>query len=160
MPKRLGIAIRPSFISYILVSPTSRVIRPAKGAFNTSMVIKSDQAFERLMKEADDSVGLATIARFSSSDTVMIMAYKLSKLHTPIKIDYRKKFGIADDTPVKEFVAEKPVQYAMGEKTYYCSKCKKTITLKVAQYCWDKKKIFGGKEYCFDCQKEFTGTNK
>lgn len=30
----------------------------------------------------------------------------------------------------------------------------------VARYCWDRKKIFGGKAYCFDCQKEFTGTNK
>ncbi len=40
-------------------------------------------------------------------------------------------------------------------KSYYCINCKKPITERVAKFCWDNKKRFGGKTYCFDCQKEF-----
>ncbi len=40
-------------------------------------------------------------------------------------------------------------------KRYYCSKCRKTITEKAAKFCWDNPKRFGGKAYCFDCQKTF-----
>ena len=42
-----------------------------------------------------------------------------------------------------------------GTKTYYCINCKKPITERVAKFCWDNKKRFGGKVYCFECQKEF-----
>jgi predicted amidophosphoribosyltransferase len=41
-----------------------------------------------------------------------------------------------------------------SERKFYCSKCKKTITQKVASFCWQNKKRFGGKAFCYDCQKE------
>lgn len=37
----------------------------------------------------------------------------------------------------------------------YCFKCKKPISTKVANFCWDNKSRFKGRAYCFDCQKLF-----
>ena len=42
-----------------------------------------------------------------------------------------------------------------GTKFYYCISCKKPITERVAKFCWDNKKRFSGKAYCFDCQRKF-----
>jgi hypothetical protein len=39
------------------------------------------------------------------------------------------------------------------EKKYWCYRCKKEISYKVAKYCFDRKNIFGGKAYCYECQK-------
>jgi restriction system protein len=42
-----------------------------------------------------------------------------------------------------------------GTKSYYCFKCKKSISERTAKFCWDNKKRFGGKAYCLDCQIKF-----
>jgi hypothetical protein len=83
------------------------------------------------------------------------MAERLAKAHKPIKMDYRKRFGIEDMPPGKSEAV--PQDKTETRKSYYCSKCKKTITIKVATFCWDQnnKKRFGGKAYCFDCQNDF-----
>lgn len=39
------------------------------------------------------------------------------------------------------------------QKKYWCYRCKKEISYKVAKYCFDRKDIFGGKAYCYECQK-------
>lgn len=61
MPERLGMRLRPTFHSLILVSPRSRIIRPE--AFDTSMVIKADQIRQRIDKDTKDA---GTIESFLS----------------------------------------------------------------------------------------------
>ena len=158
MPKRLGISMPPTFRSYVLVSPKSRVIRPPRENFDTSMVIKADMLRTQVDKEIDNTSLISAFAAASkmvSSAAIREVAERLSAVHRPIKIDYRKRFGIDDaallqPTTVQAAIAHLP-------KGFYCSRCKKTITEKVAKFCWDNKQRFHGKAYCFDCQKAFPG---
>ena len=66
MPTRLGVVIQPRFVSYVLVSPTSMIIRPSRSKLDTSHVIQSDQAFTKIKKDADDA-GAAVILKICSS---------------------------------------------------------------------------------------------
>jgi hypothetical protein len=156
MPKRLGITIRPNFLSYILVSPRSRVVRPDKERFDTSMVVKADTLrtiIDEGLDETSSVAAVASVAKMSSFDTVEKVAKRLAVLHRPIKIDYRKRFGIDEAAPIQK---SQPQQVREGtSKRFYCFNCKKTITEKVAKFCWDNPKRFGGKAYCFDCQNGF-----
>ncbi|MDA8083170.1 MAG: nuclease-related domain-containing protein [Nitrospiraceae bacterium] len=158
MPTRLGITIRPAFHCYVLVSPKSRVIRPAKGRFDTSMVIKADELRTAIDKRFDDMGNLASLvagSKMSSLETVQEATMLLASLHKPIKIDYRKRFGIDDRATATIRKAETKSTIKATTGRFYCFKCRKAITEKVAKFCWDNPKRFGGKAYCFNCQKDF-----
>lgn len=157
MPKRLGITMIPTFRSYILVSTKSRVMRPPKEHFDTSMVIKMDTLRTQIDKEFDNMGALsvlATASKMVSRETLTEMAERLSSVHRPVQINYRKRFGLEDIKPPQEDARQHTAQTA---EQFYCFKCKKTITEKVAKFCWDNKQRFHGKAYCFDCQKAFSG---
>ncbi len=157
MPKRLGITIKPTYLCYVLVSPKSRVIRPPKERFDTSMVIKAD-ALRTLIDRRYDEVSSLTVLKTASKavsfQTVIEVATRLAALHKPMKIDYLKRFGIEDKLQAKN----EPTQHteADASKRHHCSKCNKPITGKAARFCWDNPKSFGGKAYCFACQKTFS----
>lgn len=87
-------------------------------------------------------------SKMVSSETLFTVARKLAKSHRPAHIDYKAKFGIEESHNPEINKSEK-----QKVKSYYCSKCKKAITEKVAIFCWDNKKRFSGRAYCFDCQK-------
>jgi len=157
MPKRLGVSISPNFRSYILVSTKSRVIRPAKGMFDTSMVIKADTLRTQIDKEFDNMGALSaltTASKMVSSETIKEVAERLSTAHKPIKINYRKRFGLEDIRPSQDNAEPPSIK---PSKQFYCFQCKKKITEKVAKFCWDNKQRFHGKAYCFDCQKVLPG---
>lgn len=154
MPTRLGLTISPVFKSYVLISAKSRLIRPSASRFDTTSVIKADTLASSIEKEIEAMSPLSVIAsagKMCSSETVMSIAKILAKLHKPIKIDYKKRFVSEEIPPMKR---EPATDQMAAVKSYYCSKCKKTITEKVAKFCWDNKRKFGGKAYCFDCQKK------
>lgn len=156
MPKRLGITISPAFRSYVLVSTKSRVIRPPKEIFDTSMVIKADTLRTQIDKDFDKMGPLSVLDRASkivSGETIKEIAERIVALHRPIRVDYRKRFGVEDVVPSLPTATK--ASEANMPKRFYCSKCKKTITEKAAKFCWDNKQRFGGKAYCFDCQKTF-----
>jgi len=157
MPKRLGITIIPTFRSYILMSTKSRVIRPSKETFDTSMVIKADTLRSQIDREFDNmgplSV-LATASRLVSGETIKELAERLSTAHKPIKINYRNRFGLEDVRPAQDNAEPLSIK---PSKQFYCFQCKKKITEKVAKFCWDNKQRFHGKAYCFDCQKALPG---
>jgi hypothetical protein len=150
LPKRLGMELRPSFKPYVLVSPTSTLIRPDRKKFNSDTVIKSDVLFKQIQNDADN-VKLVEVfsglAKLISVETLIELTHRLATFHHPIAINYRAKFGIQ---PVKEEKTNIPVT-----KNYFCANCKKTISEKAAMFCFTNKKRFDGKAYCFDCQKAF-----
>lgn len=150
-PKRLGISMRPSFKPYVLVSPTSKIIRPSSKQFNTDMVIKSDELFQQIQTDTDRA-GIVEMmsgaAKVISRETLIELSHRLTSYHKSIAIDYRAKFGVvkAPDGSGKE-------KNALPDKLI-CSKCGKPITERVADFCLTNPKRFGGKLYCFNCQKE------
>lgn len=160
MPTRLGIPIVPRFRSYILVSPTSRIIRPSRARFDTDMVIKSDQAFERIMKEADNVSVLSAMAKVSFSDTLVAVGSSLAKLHRPLVPNYEERFGIKGHKKPIAYgapLSERQPAATVSDASFSCEKCGKGIPLRVVQYCWDNKHFFGGRTYCYDCQRNLQG---
>ena len=151
MPVRFGIPIPPTFKSFILISPKSRVIRPDPESFDTSMVIKADTIETSILNNLNKRSVLAIYAvgtKMVTTDTLMTVARKIKMLHKPGRTDYKKKFGIEEQPKADDKSKEQ-------KKAYFCFKCKKGITEKVAKFCWDYPKRFGRKAFCFDCQKEF-----
>lgn len=102
MPKRLGISITPSFLSYVVMSTASRITRPAKGAIDDGAVIKVDALRTTIMKEIDSKqpLGVLTaVAKLCSSESLKEIAQVIASFHRPHQVDYAKKFGITLTQP-------------------------------------------------------------
>ncbi len=157
LPKRLGFSLQPHFLSYILVSPKSRVIRPKKQDFNTDMLIKADEFYQQTRDNLNNENPIATlgsVAKIISRESLKDIAEQLVGYHQPIEIDYYSKLGISK---IKNNALPKPnIKQEEESSKYYCYNCKKSISKKVAMFCFSSKNRFDGKAYCYDCQKSFT----
>lgn len=146
MPTRLGIRLKPSFISHVLISPSARIDRPKK--FDTSAIIKADQLKNAIFKSFDDANGLKALgaaARLVSIETLTNIANQLCALHRPIQIDYNAKFGISNapsvnipqvstlSKPVCRHCNSAQLSVAYGKYGYYfkCIECEGNTALKV-----------------------------
>lgn len=168
LPTRLGITIQPSFHPVVLVSSKAVINRPKSSKIDLDSIIKSDQFFswynEKLNEtKVSDVMGILKIC---SSDTIKDLGEKLVELHQPGRIDYIKKYGLADSLLKKEIpVTEPSISIASGDNThhaetkgsskYYCAACRNMIAEVVAKFCWNNKQRFGGKAYCRSCQHKF-----
>jgi len=162
LPTRLGMLISPTFLSYIMVAPNSRVDRPAKTKFDTDMVIKADALVATIDKRVNSTSPtgvVASLAKVVSQETLEAFARKLVRFHRPKEIDYAGKFGVSDVAapapPVKPAVA---VQTAAGtgsttKKEVTCEACGAAVDGKVVYYCRINKERFNGKILCRTCQK-------
>lgn len=148
MPTRLGVVIPPRFISYVLVSSTSRIIRPSRSKFDTSRVVQSDQAFTKVKEDADDA-GASAILKICSSETLEATAKKLARLHRPAKQDFKARFGIKDH----QETAKQSEKIAQVGPSIVCESCASKVTEKVVQYCLDRKHQFKGRVLCYNCQR-------
>jgi len=148
MPTRLGVVISPRFVSYVLVSPTSKIIRPSRSKLDTSHVIESDQAFTKIKKDTDDA-GAAVILKICSQETLEATAKSLARLHRPAKVDFKARFGIRDQTKP----SNQPEKTTPVGPSIVCESCASTVSEKVVQYCLDRKHHFKGKILCYDCQR-------
>ncbi|MEL6471224.1 MAG: nuclease-related domain-containing protein [Cyanobacteria bacterium J06623_4] len=219
LPKRLGISLQANCLPYILVSPTSRVIRPSKKDFNTDMLIKADELHKQTQDNLENESLIASVgsaARIISQESLQAIAERLVSHHKPIEINYYAKFGIdkaqftdaprskavntcatipkpttakqiapLNNAPHQEANAEKSVSdegpqsasskrvvyeptasnstankpivseptSARAKSKYFCCRCKRGISKKVATFCFSNKARFKGKAYCFTCQK-------
>jgi hypothetical protein len=162
LPKRLGMVLPPTFWPYVLVSPKSTVIRPSQKAFGTDTVIKSDELFKQIEANFDGASlasGVRAVAKMVSSETVIELGQELVKRHLPARVDYYAKFGVAPVQITPPQPAEPEAKAVSAESQphskYFCFKCNRPISQRVAMFCFQNKPRFGGKAYCFDCQKGF-----
>jgi len=156
-PGRLGIPIVPRYRSLILMSPKSVITRPDRKKFDTDMVIKADTLRTKIDEFVDRMSplqDLAAIGKLSKITTVAEFAEYLQSHHSNASTDYRKKFGIhhAHD-PIQTVIDRSNGKEEQMEKKYYCFKCRQAIPDNVARFCWNNKERFGGKAFCYDCQK-------
>lgn len=155
MPKRLGINIKPTFINYVLMSPSSRIIRPKAKTFDTSMVIKADAlrtVFDKEFEGRNPVETLTTAAKMCRCETIKELARKVAALHRPKQMDFATRFGITlPKIMPKTELMEKNARYGKGG--YFCWQCKRGVPDVVADYCWSYKHIYGNKVYCKECQK-------
>ena len=92
-PKRLGFAIPISYRNVVLVSPTSKVLKPKAATFDLSAVIKAD-AFVSVVDKVMEKKSIVEAPKIVSSDTLRDFSEKIARLHRPGSIDYAAKFGI------------------------------------------------------------------
>jgi predicted RNA-binding Zn-ribbon protein involved in translation (DUF1610 family) len=95
--QRLGITLRPSIHTAVLVSPASRVIRPEKEAFNADQVMKADTFFTLYQKRADNFTAgdvIKGLPKLVDKGTIIRFGQQLVEMHTPANMDYAAKFGI------------------------------------------------------------------
>lgn len=84
MPERLGIRLRPTFHSLILVSPGSRIDRPK--SFDTSMVIKADQIRQHIEKDTKNIGAIESVlglGKVISTKTLSEIGKLLVSQHRP-----------------------------------------------------------------------------
>lgn len=162
LPTRLGIPISPSFLSFVMVAPNSRVTRPAKSKFNFDMVIKADALVSSIDKRADgvSPTGIvSSLAKMVSRETLETFARKLVRFHRPSKIDFASKFGVSvveASTPKVQSevtVQTTTVAESVPKKGVTCESCGAAVDGKVVFYCRIHKERFGGRVLCRSCQK-------
>lgn len=159
LPTRLGLKMRPSLHSLILIANTSSIRRPKNGknVENLDRIIKVEQLYKRINKDIDDnSPGailhtLTATAKIISSATLKRFAENLANLHAPIQTDWKARFGIVEPSAVQPLPAQTE-SHQLQTNRLFCSACKKTVTPNVASFCWNHKTRFHGKVYCYDCQ--------
>lgn len=92
-PKRLGFAIPIVYRNVVMLSPTSKIIRPDTAPFDLSAVQKAD-AFVSFIEKEMDKKSIIEAPKIIGSDTLQEFGEKLVKLHRPGSFDYAAKFGI------------------------------------------------------------------
>ena len=99
LPKRLGVTLRPSYKNIVLISPTSRLTKPARGLYDCSSVMKSDQFMERFDNDLknDSPAAFISLAKVISEHSLRTFAEALVLAHKPTTINYLQKYGIVDD---------------------------------------------------------------
>lgn len=173
LPKRLGLLIKPKYITNVLVSKNSRISRPNKKSDDLESIVKTDQFISHIGKLIDNDNNPLTIVKLVSSDTVEKLAKDLVNQHKPIKFNWAAKFGLSDSQGIgysavtEEYRSVQEVmesQIETGEsipaKKLICHSCGTKLSYKVGVFCWNNKKKFGGHAYCFDCQKNDHINNK
>jgi len=162
LPTRLGVPISPSFLSYVMVAPNSRVDRPAKTKFDTDMVIKADALVEAINKRTDSAspgVVISSLAKVVSQETLETFARRLVRFHRPANINYAAKFGVSVvKAPVTNVQSAATVQATGGSGTgskneAACEACGAAVDGKVVYYCRINKERFKGKTFCRSCQR-------
>lgn len=156
-----GVPSRP-FQSYVLVAPNSRIDRPSKSKFDTSMVIKADALVEAIGKKADGTSAveaLASMTKLISRDTLEAFARSIAARHKPSKIDYAAKFGVnvvEPPAPKEQPVAPVPAPRCAVDETgkgSVCDACGAGVDRKVVFYCRVNQEKFGGRTFCRSCQQ-------
>ncbi len=163
LPRRLGITIKPSFKSLILVSNGARITRPPRSARveGIESVIKCDQLRSTIDKRADEGNPLE-LAKLVGRDTLEDVARQLAVLHRPLRTDWAAWFGLAAEPSASSAPrpADPPASSAPpsapGQPTrqrLVCAACGTTVSYSVAKFCWFNKARFGGHVLCMDCQR-------
>lgn len=177
-PRRLGFTIKPSLHGLVLVSKTARISRPKAKIEGIDMVIKNDQLKARIDRDIDKDNNILGAAKIVGQDTLEDFSRRLAAAHAPIRFDWAAKFGLpaVAPTPVPPVMpvakaesvaapvlvaatmaavpAETQEAFDEGKKSKLaCTSCGTIVAYSVAKFCWFNKPRFGGKVFCFECQK-------
>jgi hypothetical protein len=176
LPRRLGLAIKPTMISLVLVSKTVRISRPKAKIDGLDAVIKNDQLNARINKDIDANNNPIGLAKLIGQDTLEEFARALAGVHRPIRVDWAARFGLPPNAPASRpssrpdtfeqigaganFMPRATASTARAagrgvkqkQPNHLCVACGTAVSHVVARFCWFNKPRFGGRVYCRDCQ--------
>lgn len=177
LPTRLGFTIKPALKSIVLVSKSARISRPNNNVDGLSCIVKNDQLYNLIYKDADN-VSPLMMTKIIGQDTLEEVAREIAQQHRPAQFDWSAKFGLsaAVKTPAPVAPVMKPstrqttvpvavdmpsanenpadAETQKPKQKLICHTCGTSITYNVAKFCWFNKPKFGGNIYCMDCQKK------
>ncbi|HID36374.1 MAG TPA: NERD domain-containing protein [Ghiorsea sp.] len=140
LPKRLGIVLKPSIQSYVLIDQNT-ILKRSK-TFDSSHVIMAAQFLSKL-DEKYETLGVKEVltkaSKLMSQQSVQDFAEAVAHLHCKSIENYKKRFGITDND--------------QKEKAFVCQECEGQVTSKNISYCKSFNERFKGHVYCFNCQK-------
>ena len=126
------------------------------------MVIKADELTRMLDDQFDKEspvVIVSSLVKLISTETLRQIAESIVACHKPVAVNYYERFEVAPNSTKQrvspDFVTSPKIEKREPTSEYYCFKCRKVISQRVARFCFDNKQRFGGKAYCYDCQKSF-----
>jgi hypothetical protein len=167
VPRRLGMKIKPTLISLILVSKNARISRPKREFEELSQIMKVDQAMSWVERNATNGISVTSIvSKLVSAKTVEDFARGLVALHVPIEFDWHARFGVPT-TAIPSMAAVKIESAHVPAPTsnisdsaaeldvpskYTCANCAVPLSLAIARFCWKNKRRFKGATYCMACQ--------
>lgn len=149
-PRRLGFAIPINYRNVVLVSPTSKVMKPKAATFDLSSVIKADALVSSAAKDIDNKT-IVEAPKIVGSDTMREFGEKLARLHRPGTINYAAKFGLENAECVQRSAAASVV--AMPEPPAYAPVPSEKTNNPVCKSCQSGKIsiIYGKFGYYFKC---------
>ncbi len=142
VPKRLGVSLKPSVKSFVLLSSKAQISRPpGKQPAGHDSVIKIDQLATTIEVQTDKMGVLETLGRLPNLITPTTLgefALAMAEAHEPLRVDWAARFGL-------------------GPADRTCAVCGAAVSGKVAAYCRDNARRFGSRILCFDCQRVSSG---
>lgn len=156
-PKVDGQALTPRFKVAVLFSDRARITRPAPGAEHLdaelSVVMKVERLYatlERVLRSEQSSHRAAI-----SCEDLVEFAGKIAALHQPQSIDWLQKFGVSTIEQHGTLEPSVPTRDAIviDITTSRCAACAVRLRPGEINYCRDKSAAFGGRLYCYRCQR-------
>jgi hypothetical protein len=98
-PRRLGFSIPISYRNVVLISPTSKLLKPSSSTFDLFTVIKADAFVSATGKDIDNK-SIISAPKIVGCDTLQEFSEKLVRLHRPGSINFAAKFGISNNDTI------------------------------------------------------------
>lgn len=153
-PKRLGLSLPIRFHNWVLVSPKCQVRR---GGGEWDHVVKMD-LFEKRFGECAEATSffdtLSSVSKLVSLETLEGIARRLIEAHTPAKINFAAKFGLAISNRNLNPVASGHATLSSSKPETSCEECSASVDAQVIKYCRVNLQRFRGKILCRSCQQQ------
>lgn len=151
LPTRLGIGIRPSIRSVVLVSKNARITRPKKAVDGLDYVIKADQLrkfIERDIDETSAAAALLSMTKFIGTDTLESFAREVARLHRPVSFDWAAKFGLGP-VPLPRPIAEPSPPIYASASAMVRSQGRPTRTLAASRHPSSQRVLVTRRQCCW-----------
>lgn len=133
LPTRLGIPLKPSFRSVVLVSKNARISRPKGKVEGIDSVIKADSLRKLIERDIDKepaALTLLSMTKLIGQDTLEVFARQVAKLHRPIAFAWAAKFGLSAEMPaVQPAKARATVEVPIASVTKTLERAKTSVAV-------------------------------
>ena len=143
LPRQI-LAMKPTFRNIVLVSADGRITRPKAELADLDSVVKVDQFRTYLMNRKFSD---AQMLKFVWSSTLEAFGRQLVALHSPARVDWAARFGIAPAASVGQAAAEPARRPWLVKHDGPCSNCG-TILSKGTEAIWRHRER---RMLCLDC---------
>ncbi len=166
-PRWKGRLPAPRYFPLVLITPQSRLVWDEQAPQRLrKYIVLADRFADELQRYTKHRLLTGKRGKAILTEKgLRTLARQIAALHTPYRPDYYARFKLPRRP--RQHVREARGHYtppnppaqqaeeAPARKRYFCARCGKTISPRVAMFCFAHKERFGGRAYCLDCQRLF-----